>query len=72
VNPVPDPKFLESPGAVRDSWSTVESRHRGASNTASETRTANSNGVLFRPAQKVFRNWETQSRIAASETTNQQ
>lgn len=70
TKPVPDPKFLESPGAVRDSWSTVESRHRPSSNTTSETRTAKSDGVLFRPAQSIFRNWESQSRIAATETTD--
>ncbi len=61
--PVPDPKFLDSPGAARDSWTTVGSK----SGRASQTGDLAAGGVQFKPARTVYRSWETQSRTAAGE-----
>jgi hypothetical protein len=68
--PVPDPKFLESPGAAgRDPWTTVSSRNNGQSGNANsvDSRTASGNGIRFKPARMVFQSWESQSRIAGGE-----
>ena len=68
--PVPDPKFLESPGAAtRDSWTTVGSRIGGqsGSNGADDSRTSSTSGVRFKPARMVYQSWESQSRIAGGE-----
>lgn len=62
--PVPDPKFLDSPGAARDTWTTVGSKAKPNGSIASSS---NSSGVQFRPARTVYRSWETQSRIAAGD-----
>ncbi len=63
--PVPDPKFLESPGAAasRDSWTKVGSR----SNGPDDSRTSSNSGVRFKPARTVYQSWESQSRIAGSD-----
>lgn len=63
--PVPDPKFLDSPGAVKDSWTTVGSR----AGTRAESTTAggDGSGIRFKPARTVYRSWESQSRIAAGD-----
>ena len=66
--PVPDPKFLDSPGAVRDTWTTVGSRpDRSSDSGASIASSSNSSGVRFKPARSVHRSWETQSRVAAGD-----
>lgn len=69
--PVPDPKFLESPGAVaaRDSWTTVGSRNDGRSGSSGsdDSRTSSTSGVRFKPARMVYQSWESQSRIAAGD-----
>lgn len=62
-SPVPDPKFLDSPGAARDSWTTVGSK-AGKSNNATDSVAS---GVRFKPARTVYRSWEAQSRIAAGD-----
>ncbi|MCX7420844.1 MAG: hypothetical protein NT013_15070 [Planctomycetia bacterium] len=72
-NPVPDPKFLDSPGATRDSWSTIGSRNGGRTDTSYEdSRTSNSGSIRFKPASTVYRSWETQSRVAAGESPSRQ
>lgn len=67
--PVPDPKFLDSPGATRESWSTVGSRNdgRSASSGGDDSRTTSTGGIRFKPARMVYQSWETQARIAAGE-----
>ncbi|MFM9960768.1 MAG: hypothetical protein ACKV2Q_06035 [Planctomycetaceae bacterium] len=67
--PVPDPKFLESPGATGEPWTKVGSRNdgRSASSGSEGTATSSTSGVRFKPARMVFQNWESQSRIAGSE-----
>ncbi len=69
--PVPDPKFLESPGAVaaRDSWTTVGSRNDGrpGSSGSDDSRTSSTSGVRFKPARMVYQSWESQSRIAGGD-----
>ena len=68
--PVPDPKFLDSPGAAtRDSWTTVGSRNDGRSGSsgADDSRTSSTGGVRFKPARMVYQSWESQSRIAGGE-----
>lgn len=65
-NPVPDPKFLDSPGASRDAWTRVGSKSGKASESA-DLKTASQGGVRFKPARTVYRSWETQSRIAAGD-----
>lgn len=65
-NPVPDPKFLDSPGASRDTWTTVGSKSGKASDSG-DLKTAGQSGVRFKPARTVYRSWETQSRIAAGD-----
>lgn len=67
--PVPDPKFTDSPGATSQSWTRVGSRNdgRSADNDSASNRTSSNNGVRFKPARMVFQNWESQSRIAAGE-----
>jgi hypothetical protein len=73
TNPVPDPKFLDSPGATKDSWSTIGSRNGGRSDTSYEdNRTSNSGSIRFKPASTVYRSWESQSRVAASDTPARQ
>lgn len=71
--PVPDPKFLDSPGASRDPWTTVGSK-TGKTNESSPSTAANSNsgGVRFKPARTVHRTWETQSRFAAGDGPERQ
>ncbi len=66
--PVPDPKFLDSPGAARDSWTTVGSK-AGKTSDWGDSRTANTstNSVRFKPARTVYRSWESQSRVAAGD-----
>lgn len=64
-SPVPDPKFLDSPGAARDSWTTVGSKS-GRSDLG-DSSTASSSGVRFKPARTVHRSWESQSRFAAGD-----
>ncbi len=66
--PVPDPKFLDSPGAARDSGTTVGST-AGKTSDWSDSRTANTStsGVRFKPARTVYRSWESQSRVAAGD-----
>lgn len=74
VTPVPDPKFLDSPGAVADSWTTVGSR-RGSKSSSGQTATSSamsSGGLRFTPARTVYRQWETQSRIAAVDGAERQ
>lgn len=73
-NPVPDPKFLDSPGAVKESWTTVGSRSGGRSGVdpVEASRTASRGSGLFKPARTVYRSWETQSRVAASDTPARQ
>lgn len=67
--PVPDPKFLESPGASRESWTKVGSRNggRSGSNDPDDLRTSGTSGIRFKPARMVYQSWESQSRIAAGE-----
>ncbi len=67
--PVPDPKFLDSPGATRESWATVGSRNDGRSggSGAGDSRTSSTSGIRFKPARMVYQSWESQSRIAAGE-----
>ena len=68
--PVPDPKFLESPGAAtRDSWTTVGSRNDGrlGSGGSDDSRTSSTSGVRFKPARTVYQSWESQSRIAGGD-----
>ena len=68
ATPVPDPKFLDSPGAARDSWTTVGSKSGRPSDSAdSRTASTRPSGVRFRPARTVYRSWESQSQIAAGE-----
>lgn len=66
--PVPDPKFLDSPGAARDTWTTVGSKS-GKTNESGTSIAGNSNagGVRFKPARTVYRSWESQSRVAAGD-----
>ena len=72
-NPVPDPKFLDSPGAARDSWSTIGSRNGSRSNVSDDdNRTSSTGGVRFKPARTVYRSWESQSRIAAGDAPARQ
>lgn len=61
--PVPDPKFLDSPGAARETWTTVGSKSGKTSDSVNST----ASGVRFKPARTVYRSWETQSRIAAGD-----
>lgn len=70
--PVPDPKFLDAPGAKRESWSTVGSRNGTPSSNYEESRAANASGLRFKPARTVFRSWEEQSRVAAGEAPARQ
>ncbi len=64
--PVPDPKFLDSPGAARDSWTTVGSKTGNSSESGNSIAAgSNSSGVRFTPARTVYRSWESQSRVAA-------
>ena len=74
ANPVPDPKFLDSPGAARNSWTTIGTRHGGRSDSSSDevSRTSSTNGIRFKPARTVYRSWETQSRTAASDAPSRQ
>ena len=68
--PVPDPKFLDSPGAAtRDSWTTVGSRNDGRSGSSGsdDSRTSSTSGVRFKPARMVYQSWESQSRIAGGD-----
>ncbi len=69
--PVPDPKFLESPGAMaaRESWTTVGSRNDGRSGSqgSDDSRSSSTNGIRFRPARMVYQSWESQSRIAGGD-----
>ena len=73
-NPVPDPRFLDSPGASKESWSTIGSRNGGRSEVGyqDDQRTANSGSIRFKPASTVYRSWETQSRVAAGEAPARQ
>ena len=61
--PVPDPKFLDSPGAARESWTTVGSKSGKVSHAGESV----ASGVQFKPARTVYRSWETQSRFAAGD-----
>ena len=66
--PVPDPKFLDSPGAAKETWTTVGSKagkSNGAGNSIADS--AKEGGVRFKPTRTVYRSWETQSRIAAGD-----
>ena len=67
--PVPDPKFLDSPGAARDAWTTVGARSGGRSETngSGASQTTSNSGVRFKPARTVFQTWESQSRFAAGD-----
>ena len=66
--PVPDPKFLDSPGAARDSWTTVGSKTGKSSESGNSIAArSNSSGVRFTPARTVYRSWESQSRVAAGD-----
>ena len=68
--PVPDPKFLDSPGAAtRDSWTAVGSRNDGrfGSNGSDDSRTSSTSGVRFKPARMVYQSWESQSRMAGGD-----
>lgn len=65
--PVPDPRYLDSPGAARDPWTTVGSKSGSPSGNYEEARTSSTSGVRFKPAQTVYRAWESQSRVAASD-----
>jgi hypothetical protein len=68
--PVPDPKFLASPGAAaRDSWATVGSRivGRSGSGGSDDSRTSSTSGIRFKPARMVYQSWESQSRIAGGD-----
>jgi hypothetical protein len=69
TGPVPDPKFLDSPGASPDSWTTVGSRRDNLASTASadDARTAGSGGIRFKPARTVYQSWESQSRLAGAD-----
>ena len=73
-SPVPDPKFLDSPGAAQDSWTKVGSRNgsRSQIDHFDDSRTASRSSGLFKPARTVYRSWESQSRIAAGESTSRQ
>ena len=66
-SPVPDPKFLDSPGAARDSWTTVGSKSGKTHDSGSPITSSNTGGVRFKPARTVYRSWENQSRIAAGD-----
>lgn len=67
-SPVPDPKFLDSPGAVRDSWTTVDSKSGKTSDSGNSIAArSKSGGVRFTPARTVYRSWESQSRFAAGD-----
>ena len=67
-SPVPDPKFLDSPGAARDSWTTVGSKAGKTSESANSIAAGSkSDGVRFTPARTVYRSWESQSRFAAGD-----
>ena len=72
-NPVPDPKFLDSPGAARESWSTIGSRNGSRSDASyDDNRTSSTGSIRFKPASTVYRSWETQSRVAAGEGPTRQ
>lgn len=65
-SPVPDPKFLDSPGASRESWTTVGSKSaRSHDSGSSMADSSGTGGVRFKPARTVYRSWETQSRVSA-------
>lgn len=67
-NPVPDPKFLDSPGAARDSWSTVGSKAGKSSGSVSSVADRSGDtSIRFKPARTVYRSWESQSRFAAGD-----
>ena len=67
-SPVPDPKFLDSPGAARDTWTTVGSKAGKTSDSGNPVAASPTpGGVRFKPARTVYRAWETQSRIAAGD-----
>lgn len=71
--PVPDPKFLDSPGAARDSWTTVGSKTGKTSDSGnSSTASSSSGGLRFKPARTVHRSWESQSRFAAGDSPERQ
>ena len=64
--PVPDPKFLDSPGAARESWTTVGSKSGRSHDSGSPMADSSDvGGVRFKPARTVYRSWETQSRVSA-------
>lgn len=66
--PVPDPKFLDSPGAARDAWTTVGSKSGRTSDSGNSIADGSSSGgVRFKPARTVYRSWESQSRVAAGD-----
>lgn len=71
--PVPDPKFLDSPGAARDNWTTVGSKTGKTSDSGnSSTASSNSGGIRFKPARTVHRSWESQARFAAGDSPERQ
>ncbi len=70
--PVPDPKFLDRPGAVRGSWTTVGSRHGSSEQSARDGDSRTSNNIRFRPARTVYKSWESQSQNAANEAPARQ
>lgn len=71
--PVPDPKFLDSPGAARDSWTTVGSKTGKTSDFGnSSTASSNSGGLRFKPARTVHRSWESQARFAGGNSPERQ
>lgn len=71
--PVPDPKFLDSPGAAPDSWTTVGSKTGKSSESANSIAAGEkSSGVRFNPARTVYRSWESQSRFAAADGPQRQ
>lgn len=68
ATPVPDPKFLDSPGASRDHWTTVGSKSGKSSDSGnSQVATKASDRIRFEPARTVYRSWESQSRFAVSD-----
>jgi hypothetical protein len=72
--PVPDPKFLDRPGAAKESWTTVGTRRGSADQSArngdDDSRT--SSNVRFKPARTVYKSWESQSQNAATEAPARQ
>ena len=71
--PVPDPKFLDSPGAARDTWMTVGSKTGKTSDSGNSiAASSNSGGIRFKPVRTVHRSWESQSRFAAGDSPERQ